>query len=154
MNKTLSLITASTIALGISGALFSSSVRAREIDCVNYWVNPERQAQCFDDRLNLIAVPYGYFSNTASSNNTDLLLRRRATGSQMVMPNLIGLKIDAAEDYLLDLGVTLGSEEVHAQNKMAGEIIQQNPLPGTELTKGQTVLLQYMGANVNPLQVK
>ena len=156
MNKTFSLITASTIALGMGGALFSTPAQAREIDCVNYWVNPETKlAQCFDGQLNFMAVPFKYFSNTVSSNNTDLLLRRRATGLQeMVMPDLIGLEIDAAEDYLLGLGVALGSKEVYAENKMAGEIIQQNPLPGTELIKGQTVLLQYMGATVSPLQIK
>ena len=156
MNQTLSLFTASLLAIGMGGA-FSASVQARGIDCVNYWVNPETKlAQCFDDQFNFIAPPFNYLSNTNSnSQNSDLLLRRRATGSQeMVMPDLIGLEIDAAEDYLLGLGVTLGSEEVYAQNKIAGEITQQIPQPGTELTRGQTVLLQYMGATVNPLEVK
>ena len=157
MNKPLSLIATSAIALVIGGALFPALAKAREIDCVNYWVNPETQlAQCFDGQLNFMAVPFKYL-NPASTNSEkhDALVRRRATGSQeMIMPDLIGLEIDAAEDYLLGMGVTLGSQEVYAQNKVAGEIIQQTPLPGTELTKGQTVLLQYMGATINPLQVK
>ena len=156
MNKTLSLLT-TTALIAAGSSLASSSVQAREIDCVNYWVNPAtRLVQCFDSELNFSAVPFAYLNNTASnSSNSQALLRRRATDArEMVMPDLIGLEIDAAEDYLLGLGVTLGSEEAYAYNKAAGEIIQQTPAPGTELTKGQTVLLQYMGATINPLQVK
>jgi len=158
MNKTLLLLTASFTALGISGS-FSASAQAREVDCINYWRNPETKLiQCFDNQLNFMAVPVNFLTNTNTSNinsgSPDAVLRRRATGSQeMVMPDLIGLEIDAAEDYLLGLGVSLGSEEVYAQNKVSGEIIQQTPQPGTELTKGQTVLLKYMGATINPLQV-
>ncbi|MEL6928208.1 MAG: PASTA domain-containing protein [Cyanobacteria bacterium J06600_6] len=157
MNKTSSLATLSFIAIGIVGALFPSLAQAREIDCVNYWVNTEtRLAQCFDSQLDLIAVPSNYFNNTtATTNNSPTSVRRRATDRQeMVMPDLIGLEIDAAEDYLLGLGVTIGSEEVYAQNnKVAGEITQQSPPPGTELTKGQAVFLEYMGAAVNLQQM-
>lgn len=157
MNKTFSLATVSFIAVGIAGALFPSLAQAREIDCVNYWVNTQTvQAQCFDGQLDLIAVPSNYFSNaTTTTDNSQTSVRRRATGRQeMVMPDLIGLEIDAAEDYLLGLGVTIGSEEVYAQNnKVAGEITHQSPQPGTELTKGQAVFLQYMGATVNLQQM-
>ena len=156
MNKTLSLLTATTV-LGFSCSFASHSVDAREIDCVNYWVNPEtRLVQCFDGELNFSAAPFTYLNNAAiNSDDSTASLRRRATDvTEMVMPNLVGLEIDAAEDYLLGLGVSLGSEEVYAQNKAAGEIVQQTPLPGTQLTKGQTVLLQYMGATVNPIQFR
>jgi|GEM_PF-3499239 len=156
MNKSLSFLTASAIALSAGSVLFSTTAQAKEINCVNYWVNPTTKlAQCFDGQLNFMAVPFEYLSSASVNSEQNALVRRRATNAQeMIMPDLIGLKIDAAEDYLLGLGVTLGSEEVYAQNKVAGEIIQQNPLPGTKLTKGQTVLLQHMGATINPLQVQ
>lgn len=155
MNKTLSLL-ASTLIVGLGSSLTSTPVGAREVDCINYWVNPEtRLVQCFDSELNSSTVPFIYLSDTANNTNSEQLLRRRATDSvEMIMPDLVGLEIDAAEDYLLNLGVTLGSKEVYAYDKAAGEIVQQSPLPGTELAKGQTVLLQYMGATVNPIQVK
>lgn len=72
----------------------------------------------------------------------------------MIMPDLIGSEIDAAEDYLLGMGINLGSSEVYAQNRNVGEVIRQSPPPGTKLTKDQTVLLEYMGASVNSTQVQ
>lgn len=155
MKKTFSLAIAGLIFL--SAASFkSTSVQAREIDCVNHWINPESKViQCFDGDLNYMAVPpHNLDTPTANFSDSAGLIRRRATGLEMVMPNLVGQEIDLAEDYLLSMGVTLGSEQVHAQGKVAGEIIQQTPLPGTQLVKGQTVLLQYMGATINPTQVK
>lgn len=152
MNKTLLLATASVISLGTT-VLFSPSVNAGEVDCVNYWVNPENgMLQCFDSNLNYIATP-AYHSAIADVNSEDWL-SRRSTSLDMVMPDLIGKQIDFAEDYLLTMGVTLGSKSVHTQNASPGAIVQQTPAPGTNLNKGQTVQLHYMGAVVSPEQIK
>ncbi|MEO1673421.1 MAG: PASTA domain-containing protein [Cyanobacteria bacterium J06631_2] len=157
MNRTLST-TLNLLALGALQAFNPISTQAAEVDCVNYWINPQTQLiQCFDDQLNHLAVSLGYWNNDTSVSlepTPEKIIRRRATDAEMIMPDLIGSEIDAAEDYLLGLGVTLGSEEVYAQNRNVGEITQQSPLPGTKLTKGQTVLLEYMGAAVNSTQVK
>ena len=157
MNK-ISFAAASMLLLS-AGAAFSPA-QAVEVDCVNHWVNPQTGlVQCFDSELNYTAVPANYFQQV--NNTYDVTaIRRRATSldlgdiTEMIMPDLVGAEIDAAEDLLLTMGVTLGSEEVYGQNKAAGEITQQSPLPGTKLVKGQTVLLEYMGATLNPTQVK
>lgn len=152
MNKTLSLTTATIISLG-AAILSPTSATAREIDCVNYWVNPtNNMVQCFNEDFKFTGVPF-YYSSASNSISEDFVSRRN-TAIEMVMPDLIGKKIDFAEDYLLNMGVTLGSKSVHAQNKFAGEIVQQTPLAGAKLTQGQTVLLEYMGAVVVPQQIK
>lgn len=160
MNK-ISFTTASMFLLS-AGAIFSTSTQAVEVDCVNHWVNPETQlVQCFDSELNYTAVPFNYFQqiNSGAASGVDVV-RRRATGlelgntTEMIMPDLVGSEINAAEDLLLSMGVTLASEEVYEQNKAAREVIQQSPVPGTKLVKGQTVLLEYMGATINPMQMK
>ncbi|MEL6496160.1 MAG: PASTA domain-containing protein, partial [Cyanobacteria bacterium J06623_7] len=138
-----------------ASTVIPSSTQALEVDCVNHWVNPQtRLVQCFDHQLNYVSVPANYFQQinsqtTALNSDSSPVLRRRATApifessdmTAMIMPDLVGSEIDAAEDLLLSMGVTLGSEEVYGQDKAAGEITQQSPMPGTKLVKGQTVLL-------------
>ncbi|MEO0928468.1 MAG: PASTA domain-containing protein [Cyanobacteria bacterium J06643_13] len=158
MNKTF-LVTASLFALGAAQTVNFTSAHAAEVDCVNYWVNPQNQlVQCFDRQLNYLSLPLGYWNNSPSLNLEPApakTIRRRATDSaEMIMPDLIGSEIDAAEDYLLGMGINLGSNEVYAQNRNVGEVIRQSPPPGTKLTKDQTVLLEYMGASVNSTQVQ
>ncbi len=148
-----------TSLICISAVILSTPAQAREVDCVNHWVNPTgKMVQCFDGNLNYMEVPahnlYIASSDTTDITDTNNFLRRRATTVEMIMPNLVGKQIDPAEDYLLGMGVTLGSSTVNAPNKVAGEIIQQTPAPGTMLIKGQTVALQYMGATVEPTQLK
>lgn len=149
MNRTLTLATASLISLGT--AILAPSAAKAEVDCVNYWINPEnRMLQCFDGELNYIDTPFSYFQ----ANNFAGSMSRRNTTAEMIMPDLIGREIDVAEDFLLDLGVTLGSEAVYAQNRFVGEVVQQTPAAGTVLVEGQTVLLEYMGAAVAPQEIK
>ncbi len=143
----------------ISAAILSTPAEAREVDCINYWVNPTgKMVQCFDNNLNYMEIPahnlYTAISDTTDITDPNNFLRRRATTVEMIMPDLVGKQIDLAEDYLLGMGVTLGSETMNAPNKVAGEIIQQTPDPGTMLIKGQNVILQYMGATVEPTQLK
>lgn len=156
MSKTLSLTIASTLLLSTG---YLQSAQAREVDCVNHWVNPEKNiVQCFDRNLNYMAIPLHNLSISTVANSTNIdpedLLRRRSTSIKMVMPNLVGKDIGLAENYLLGMGVTLNLKPVRAYNKAMGKVIQQTPVPGTKLIEGQTVLLQYTGATVNPALVK
>lgn len=154
MSKTLSLAIVGTLLLSTAGL---KSAQARKIDCVNHWINPEKNiVQCFDRNLNYMPVPLHNLYTSTPDNFTapEDLLRRRSTIAKMVMPNLLGKEINLAKDYLLDMGVKLNLEPAYTKGKATGEIIQQSPAPGTKLVQGQTILLRYTGTIDDLNQVK
>ncbi len=79
-----------------------------------------------------------------------------SSGSQPVaIPNVVGMDIDTATDTLEDLGlvVELGDVvELPFGDENDGNVMEQNPVAGTELAPGETVILR-VGTSGSPVDV-
>ncbi|NLX61059.1 MAG: Stk1 family PASTA domain-containing Ser/Thr kinase [Tissierellia bacterium] len=67
-------------------------------------------------------------------------LRQLFVNKEIMIPNLIGMEVEKAEEELKELGLKLSvSKEIFSSEYDAGIIIDQNPSPRTKVKEGYTV---------------
>ena len=71
-----------------------------------------------------------------------LLVREAGRPTQRALPSLVGSSGDSARSLLTELGWTVERRDVRRNGTSIGEVLDMQPVAGTRLTAGETVLLE------------
>lgn len=66
---------------------------------------------------------------------------RLGPGSKISLPNWVGQQVDRARVQASELGLVIDSQSSEPSDRPAGEILRQEPPPGTALDRGDSVIL-------------
>ncbi len=100
-------------------------------------------------------IPAGYVvsqnpppeSRVAKGSVMSLLVSKGKSGTEVlnlvVVPDLVGLRLEEAKRLLAQSNLTVGNvEEVAAEGRSAGVVVGQSPAPGEEVEPGEKIHLQ------------
>ncbi|GAB6189503.1 hypothetical protein JCM30566_12430 [Marinitoga arctica] len=65
------------------------------------------------------------------------------------VPDLIGVPLEIAEQFLSSYELNYKIEKIYSQNKDIETVFEMNPKPGTPVKKGDTILLKIYSSEVN-----